>query len=360
MSPIVLTANEPVRNHTVAAQNAKSRSNNRNLVVWQSLVVILGISQYMKEPDYKNRVGFISQFQEDFKCVIESVTQKGKWPLVVFIDDLDRCSAPKAAEVIEAINLLIDSEHCVFIIGMDSMMLSRSIQAKYKEIESYFDDTDYPTRIGLGRHFLEKIIQIDFHIPQPDKSHVTDFINAQLGKSLIQQVPPVVQQVAESLIQAEQRAGKTEKEAKKVVQDSHPDLPPVIVDAAAESVQERAFEELPEVVQIVNELAPYLNYNPRRIKRFINMYRLQSLIAYQRNILETVVSLDNLACWVAINMRWPEFINYAMKDTRIISQIRLDILSLEKVKDKITAIEGIRKSTKYPPDILPLLTDVTQ
>lgn len=44
MPPIVLTANEPVRNRTDtdrSAVNAKSRSINRNLVVWQSLVVIL-------------------------------------------------------------------------------------------------------------------------------------------------------------------------------------------------------------------------------------------------------------------------------------------------------------------------------
>jgi len=45
MPPIVLTANEPVRNRTDksrSAVNAKSRSTNRNLVVRQSLVVILG------------------------------------------------------------------------------------------------------------------------------------------------------------------------------------------------------------------------------------------------------------------------------------------------------------------------------
>jgi hypothetical protein len=317
----------------------------------------LGISRYMKEPDYKNKVGFISQFQEDFRCVIESVTQKGKWPLVVFIDDLDRCSAPKAAEVIEAINLLLDSEHCVFIIGMDSMMLSRSIQAKYKDIQPFFEDLKYSSNVGLGRHFLEKIIQIDFRIPQPDKPHITDFIDVQLGRKRAQKEQPVVQQAVESLIQAEQRAGKTENEAKQVVQDAHPDIDPDVLEAAVESVQERTFEELPEVVQIVNELAYYLNYNPRRIKRFINMYRLQALIAYQREILETTISLDNLACWVAISMRWPEFINSVLRDTRIISQIRVDILGLERAKDMLAALEQIRKKEKYSPDILLLLTD---
>lgn len=315
-----------------------------------------GISRYLHQPDYAGKIGFISEFQRDFKFVVESVTQNGKWPLAIFIDDLDRCTPDKAVEVIEAINLLLDSEYCVFIIGMDSSVLSRSIQAKYKEIQPYFHNEDYASRIGLGRHFLEKIIQIDFRIPQPDKSHIADFIDYQLGRSLTKEDTPHDQQIAESLIQAEQRVGKTLDEARLTVQEDFPDLQPVIQDAV-ESVGMRAFDEHPEVEKAIKDLASYLDYNPRRIKRFINMYRLQALIAYERNILGKYISLVNLACWVAIGMRWQEFISYAIKDTRIISQVRLDILKLEKIKDKAVAVDSIRKSGKYSEDILALLTD---
>jgi hypothetical protein len=315
-----------------------------------------GISRYLHQPDYAGKIGFIREFQQDFKLVVESVTQNGKWPLAIFVDDLDRCTPDKAAEVIEAINLLLDSEYCVFIIGMDSSVLSRSIQAKYKEIQPYFDNGDYSSRIGLGRHFLEKIIQIDFRVPQPDKSHIGDFIEYQLGRNLTKEDQSRDQQVAESLIQAEQRVGKTLEEARLVVQENFPDLESVIQDAV-ESVKIRAFDDHPEVERAIKDMASYLNYNPRRIKRFINMYKLQALIASERNILGKSISLGNLACWVTIGMRWQEFINSAIKDTRIISQIRLDILKLEKIKDKTAAVERIRKSGKYSPDILPLLTD---
>jgi hypothetical protein len=315
-----------------------------------------GISRYLHQPDYAGKIGFIREFQQDFKLVVESVTQNGKWPLAIFVDDLDRCTPDKAAEVIEAINQLLDSEYCVFIIGMDSSVLSRSIQAKYKEIQPYFDNGDYASRIGLGRHFLEKIIQIDFRVPQPDKSHIADFIEYQLGRNLTKEDPPRDQQVAESLIQAEQRAGKTLDQARLAVQEDFPDLEPVIQDAV-ESVEIRAFDDHPEVEKAIKEMASYLSYNPRRIKRFINMYKLQALIAYERNILGKSISLSNLACWVTIGMRWQEFINSAIKDTRIISQVRLDILKLEQIKDKTAAVERIRKSGVYPSDILPLLTD---
>lgn len=315
-----------------------------------------GISRYLHQPDYASKIGFIREFQQDFKLVVESVTQNGKWPLAIFVDDLDRCTPDKAAEVIEAVNLLLDSEYCVFIIGMDSSVLSRSIQAKYKDIQPYFDNGDYTSRIGLGRHFLEKIIQIDFRVPQPDKSHIADFIDYQLGRNPSKEDLPRDQQVAESLIQAEQRVGKTLEEARLAVQEDFPDLEPVI-QGAVESVEIRAFDDHPEVERAIKDMASYLNYNPRRIKRFINMYKLQALIAYERNILGKSISLGNLACWVTIGMRWQEFINSAIKDTRIISQIRLDILKLEKIKDKTAEVERIRKSGKYSPDILPLLID---
>jgi hypothetical protein len=48
----------------------------------------------------------LAQFEEDFNRVIDCVTQEGKWPLVVFIDDLDRCAPMKSVEVVEAINIL--------------------------------------------------------------------------------------------------------------------------------------------------------------------------------------------------------------------------------------------------------------
>jgi hypothetical protein len=315
-----------------------------------------GINRYLRSPDYAAKVGFIREFQQDFKSIIESITQKGKWPLIVFIDDLDRCTPNKAAEVIEAINLLLDSEYSVFIIGMDADMLSRSIQAKYKDIQPFFEDSGY--RHNIGRNFLEKIIQIDFRIPCPDATRIKDFIHAQLGKSVSTIATSPEKQAAVSLLQAEQRSGKSQSEAQKVIEEARPDLKDIIKDAAKE-VRESSFEEFPEVEQAINDMAPYLNYNPRRIKRFINIFRLQALIAYHRGLLETSISYDNLARWVVISMRWPEFLDAVIRDSRVISQIRLDIASLlEKTgKPRVDFLEDIKGKNVYSELLLSLLTD---
>lgn len=320
----------------------------------------LGISQYAKKPNYKERIGFLNKFTEDFKYIISSITQKGEWPLVVFIDDLDRCSPTKSAEVIEAMNLLLDSEHCVFILGVDTAMLSRSIQAKYKNIQPFFEDSEYTSRLGLGRHFLEKIIQIDFHIPRPAPKHFSNFIDAQLGQttSVEKKTTDKEQSEAENLIQAKQRSGKTTEKAKEEVVKERPDLEDVINDAV-EAVEERTFENDPEVIKAIKDMTPYLNYNPRRIKRFINIFRLQALIAHRRGLLETRISFDNLARWIVINMRWPEFIGIAVNNHELALSIRRDTGYINELpkNEKISYIETIKLEEKYPLVVYRFLSD---
>lgn len=273
----------------------------------------LGIAKYFKKPDYESKIGFIGQFEEDFISVVSTVTQKGKWPLLIFIDDLDRCTPNKAAAVIESINLLLGSEHCVFIIGMDSHVLASSIQAKYKELQEFFRDPDNPGGLSLGHKFLEKIIQIDFRVPTPDPEHVNSFIDISLGRNpAITSAQPQVNE-PQRLLQAEQRAGKSLEEAKQVVQQSNPDLTSESIEEAAEEIKARSFDDNDEVQKTVREAAPYLDYNPRKIKRYINLYRLQSLIAYRRDVLEDTVSLDVLGRWILIALRWPEFFDETLE-----------------------------------------------
>ena len=140
----------------------------------------LKIANYVHEPNYKARVGFLGQFEEDFKLIIEAVTQNGKKPLIVFIDDLDRCAPPKPVEIVEAINSLLDAKYCVFVIGMDVQTVAASIGAKYKDIQSQLDDGSITSELTLGQRFLEKIVQINFHIPRVDEKMTESFIDTML------------------------------------------------------------------------------------------------------------------------------------------------------------------------------------
>ena len=80
--------------------------------------------------------------------------------MVVFIDDLDRCSPKKALEVLESIKILLDIKGLVYVVGLSDKTINKLISSYYKE-----------SKIN-GKSYLEKIIQIPTNVPNWES---TDF-----------------------------------------------------------------------------------------------------------------------------------------------------------------------------------------
>jgi formylglycine-generating enzyme required for sulfatase activity len=85
--------------------------------------------------------------------------------LVVFIDDLDRCTPDKVPEVLEAIKLFTTTPRCVYVLGLDHDIVRQGIKAKY-QFETPAEATEY----------LEKVVQIPFHLPPLDQGRVETFV----------------------------------------------------------------------------------------------------------------------------------------------------------------------------------------
>lgn len=315
----------------------------------------LKISQYIKEPNYKEKVGFADQFESDFKQIIDAVTGEGKWPLMIFIDDLDRCEPPKPVEIIEAINTLLDAKNCVFVMGMDCQAVAASIEAKYKDLRSFIASSGAAGGLSLGQRFLEKILQINFHIPGAEPLVMGKFISCNLEAEKEEAVKPAVEKVveAEQLITAWQRSGKSLDEAAQVVQKERADLGEDIVRKATKEIRAKTFSDSEEVQQAVREALPYLEFNPRKIKRFINLFRLQALISNRRGLIDNkTIQLPLLAKWSIISTRWPDIIGALIRNPDFYQ----DLLKARNIysdfsKNKISQIEleaGIRDLSNDP------------
>lgn len=269
----------------------------------------LKVSEYLRTPDYQQKIGFMAEFEKDFERVIDVVTEKGKWPLVVFIDDLDRCEPPKPVEIIEAINLLLDARYCIFIIGMDSQSVAGSIETKYKDLKEHLGAGDDPGALPLGQRFLEKIIQLHFLIPRADDDTLRTFVEETLGRHAAPQpapIPPEVVEVEQS-IKAEQRAGKSLDEAVATVRRKKGKKSDDDVHKAAAEAKKKERVENEATATALAAAVPYLGYNPRKIKRFINVFRLVALIANSRKLLESGrVQLDTLVTCLLMTTRWPD------------------------------------------------------
>jgi hypothetical protein len=93
--------------------------------------------------------------------------------VVVFVDDLDRCSPEKALEVLESIKNLMDINGIVFVVGMNPDTINSLVKKKFPD-ERNIDAPQY----------LAKFIQLPFQIPLLDPRDIESFIEKIVSKAL--------------------------------------------------------------------------------------------------------------------------------------------------------------------------------
>jgi len=92
--------------------------------------------------------------------------------VVIFIDDLDRCSADKALEVLESIKLFLGMEGFIFVVGLSHKTVTKLITKAY-------------SATGVkGEDYLKKIIQIPIKIPSWTEENIIDLIDNKIKKNL--------------------------------------------------------------------------------------------------------------------------------------------------------------------------------
>lgn len=118
------------------------------------LIASLGHQQLDNFPEAQQSV---QAFKTTFEEVAAGVAAKHEGrPLVVAIDELDRCRPTFAIELLETAKHLFMANHVVFVLAMNRQELCHSIKAVYG---SGFDADGY----------LRRFIDIDFRLPNPDR-----------------------------------------------------------------------------------------------------------------------------------------------------------------------------------------------
>ncbi|MFM8392896.1 MAG: P-loop NTPase fold protein, partial [Acidobacteriota bacterium] len=228
----------------------------------------LAFAEALKSPkyDYSTQLGFLDTFEKDFeeiigRSVLPSISNHpGK--LVIFIDDLDRCTPTQTAEVIEAINLFLDSRGCVFILGMDMAIVAASIETKHEQLAKVLRQNS-PDLVSPGALFLDKIIQIPLNVPRAsDKSSqslVRQMFHKQLPKLPKRRHAPPTAALPESAQPSPAVAPSTATSSSHVSNTDPASMTHEKVSFAKEDIQ--------AAIEIGSSL---LNENIRQIKRFVN------------------------------------------------------------------------------------------
>jgi hypothetical protein len=93
------------------------------------------------------------------------ISDRPETRLVVFVDDLDRCSPENSVMVLEAIKLFFDVAGCVFVLGIDREIVQSGIDLKYRRIRGI-----------RGQDYLEKMVQLPFSLPPIQESRFQAYV----------------------------------------------------------------------------------------------------------------------------------------------------------------------------------------
>jgi hypothetical protein len=280
----------------------------------------LDLKEHVKSPEYEQKISFLEQFHEDFAKILKAYV--GDRRVYVFVDDLDRCEIPKAAELMQALNLMLSSDNeLFFLLGMDRQKVAAGIALKHALLLPYLRagepgeaarNTDLAWYgVQFGYEFIEKFIQIPFVIPQPTEDGIMNYIRSLSIRDSNGKVPSLPSEVE----------GRREM--------------------FRLSVTERDSEE---ILNIVARVAPALGNNPRRVKLFLNLFRLRLLTAVETGLLDEGggltpkervrmnlrvdpmsdqenLTLDQLGTFVALSLRWPLLLAEAAENALLIKAL---------------------------------------
>ncbi|HET7234254.1 MAG TPA: P-loop NTPase fold protein [Longimicrobium sp.] len=243
--------------------------------------------------------------------------------VLIVIDDLDRCEPDKAVEVLQAINLLLNFDSFIVCMGIDARVITGAVEKHYKDLLG-------PAGIS-GYEYLDKIIQIPFRIPEPNKKDLEGFVEKQLGRAGTSSPsrPAVAPQPGSALADAtspdEPPSATDDDEALAEIPRST-SLPSWVDGAVAgfnallfpKSLRERnggtrtvmvsapvaALRFSDTEVEAFRAMTPFLKPNPRHVKRMINVYLLvRSLREHQWP--DDPLPAGALVRWLVTCGQWP-------------------------------------------------------
>jgi hypothetical protein len=219
--------------------------------------------------EYRKELGLLALVRRDFERLSDLIAAANKeWcapnkqtpaPLlnriVLYIDDLDRCTIEKVIQVLEAVHLLLAFPLFVCVVAVDPRWVEKCLRQKHEQL--FVDEARDGAGVTVG-DYLEKIFQIPIWMSPIEGAQRAQVVKSLLGTT----AAPILGGAARPAL-------------------ARPDPPPPprtgggSVDAVARA------EATPDPLNItpleaafVDDVAALLSDKPRALKRFVNTYRL--------------------------------------------------------------------------------------
>lgn len=206
----------------------------------------------LEEAKEANSSNFIKRFRKDFTSIIADGDYRS---VIVYIDDLDRCSPERIIQCLEAVKLFVNVEKTAFVIGADQRIIEHAIHERYKTplqqttISSPYSD------------YLEKLIQLPYKLPKLSYSEQETYVTLLLCRKMENE--NLFPTIHKKYLKFRER-DKHSKYGLDKIQRDNPDV---------------SFGTTSGYLSIIPIMASFLNGNPRQLKRFLNTFDMRRRMA---------------------------------------------------------------------------------
>lgn len=263
------------------------------------------LAEYVRVPDYGKSVGVVHQIHQDLLRIVallpvridQNGNHLGTAPLVIFIDDLDRCAPNKVASIVEGINSFLagDQQEFMFVIGMDPQLVAAALEHAHKDVKHYLPA--YEQNAPLGWRFMDKFIQLAFTIPPRRTLAIQSFVRS-LTQERIESLDSDGAAKPEVAIVASEPQDATRQDA-------------IQAERAAQEIQRLASRKITneseDVQAVTRGITAEFMFSPRDIKRILNFVRFVLLLRIGRVARgDRVPPRESYQRWIALCIRWPD------------------------------------------------------
>ncbi|TQV85373.1 P-loop NTPase fold protein [Aliikangiella coralliicola] len=249
--------------------------------------------------DYDKHLGLLSTVRKDFErlnelmCQQKNAGSQSKFEqdsslpsldrIVLYIDDLDRCSHERVTQVLQAIHLILAFPLFMVVVGVDARWVGRSLKKNYPFL--IHDNGEIKLRgdpnAASTDDYLEKIFQIPFWLKSIDGNMTGDLINGVVGVGADEGAKNIQTDNAPILDKAE--SGQKEKKAgadrlssgEADTEDEEDSFHDELSDTENSlDLKPRSLDISEHELDYMKVLGGIVGRSPRTVKRFINLYRL--------------------------------------------------------------------------------------
>lgn len=210
--------------------------------------------------DAASPLGDVDAFRREFSKLVADIPDCKA--VVVFIDDLDRCLPDTVVDTFEAIRLFLNTPNTAYVLALNQNVVESAIDSRYPELKK-------SDGAGIGRDYLEKMLQLKVAIPPLSAPEAETYINLLFAELHLP---------GEEFDAVLDNATKIRRENGLAVAFNIG-----IAGAVLEDIPAGLAADLKWAAEISPILGSSLRGNPRQLKRFLNNLLLKHRSAKRRD-----------------------------------------------------------------------------